>query len=1138
MVILNKFRIFVQTFHNNYDPMRLRHVFLCLLMTMFIVPVSGQETEGSNIVSRTRLLADGSKKIEQRVYDNGLGDMVQEVQSYIGSSLPSVVVHHEYDEYRRMTKTWLPVTSSGSDYVMSNTIAYQAQSQYSDTKPFSRTVYDTFLPSQPQAQYKAGAQWQDNQKKVNAIYGESEETSMYADLDADGYLYTLSDIKYLTTYTVDEDGSWTQEYTDLNGHLMISETSQGCTYYVYNEKGNIRYVIPPILSAYLLSHYGSSSGHILDSDVMMQKYAYIYRYDNQGHCIYKKLPGCAAIYYVYDRTGALILTQDGNQRQRNEWAYTIPDRFGRPCISGICKNSITYTAEPLHSVFVYAEYDGSTTATGGYTVPNLTLIDQTLYTAAYYDSYSFIGHHGVPSSLTASSVSGFTVDTSLGQGLQTGSATARLNGSSVTGYTYAAMYYDSRYHVSQVKSTNHFGGSETTCTSYTYTGKPQDVKIQQTVPGSSMMEENHTYTYDNADRLATYTLSVTHGGPEASSTMTYGYDALGRLSKITRPFTTAANPDVTYTYDLHGWTTSITTHSFSEELFYASGNGTHYWNGNISSIRWTDKKSPQKRGYKFTYDTANRLTQAAYGEGNELTSNVNRFSESVVYDAHGNITSLVRNGKIASSSYGQMDNLTLSYDGNRLTGVTETAADYNATGTFEYKRANGSQYMYDSNGSLIADKSRGIAYITYDANNNPSSIYFTNGNVTKYLYSASGQKLRAAYYTAMPNITRTFGVLPPELTQSQIMYKDSTDYLLGGSLVMKNSRIDMCLFDGGYARAIETGSATDRFVFYYYNKDHLGNNRELVDIKARTHQVTSYYPFGAPYADPDAGSDGSQQPYKYNGKELDLMHGLNTYDYGARQYFSILGRWDRVDPLAEKYYGISPYAYCGGNPIKFVDPNGMDWYKDSDNTYQYDPNINKKSKLKEGQTYIGESFRRNGAWYRNDGSIIFNNETAAYNRMWNQADQHYRKIDSRGREVGGFILKDGKVLVLPDYANDYNTTKIDYYGYITHEDGTVTHGKELFSALAQIHTHQKGAGYPQPSTYDVSGIHDGKVSMRMGGRPVFTMGHDGKVYGIIETKSVQTQPFVLPSPFGSLNYLLKGRSSFSKYIKNGNWEIP
>ena len=55
-------------------------------------------------------------------------------------------------------------------------------------------------------------------------------------------------------------------------------------------------------------------------------------------------------------------------------------------------------------------------------------------------------------------------------------------------------------------------------------------------------------------------------------------------------------------------------------------------------------------------------------------------------------------------------------------------------------------------------------------------------------------------------------------------------------------------------------------------------------------------------ADPAAVKSALLQPYKYNGKELDPMHGLNTYDYGARQYDPILARWDRVDPLAEKYY--------------------------------------------------------------------------------------------------------------------------------------------------------------------------------------------------------------------------------------------
>ena len=71
---------------------------------------------------------------------------------------------------------------------------------------------------------------------------------------------------------------------------------------------------------------------------------------------------------------------------------------------------------------------------------------------------------------------------------------------------------------------------------------------------------------------------------------------------------------------------------------------------------------------------------------------------------------------------------------------------------------------------------------------------------------------------------------------------------------------------------------------------------------------------------PSRGAD--VQPYKYNGKELDRMHGLNTYDYGARQHDPILARWDRIDPLCEKYYSTSPYAYCANNPVNANDPDG------------------------------------------------------------------------------------------------------------------------------------------------------------------------------------------------------------------------
>ena len=72
--------------------------------------------------------------------------------------------------------------------------------------------------------------------------------------------------------------------------------------------------------------------------------------------------------------------------------------------------------------------------------------------------------------------------------------------------------------------------------------------------------------------------------------------------------------------------------------------------------------------------------------------------------------------------------------------------------------------------------------------NSPSGIYFTNGNVTRYIYSATGEKLRVVYQTAVPNITVAIGSAR-ELMPSEILFSDSTDYLLGGSLTLRNGML-------------------------------------------------------------------------------------------------------------------------------------------------------------------------------------------------------------------------------------------------------------------------------------------------------------------------------------------------------------
>lgn len=149
---------------------------------------------------------------------------------------------------------------------------------------------------------------------------------------------------------------------------------------------------------------------------------------------------------------------------------------------------------------------------------------------------------------------------------------------------------------------------------------------------------------------------------------------------------------------------------------------------------------------------------------------------------------------------------------------------------------------------------------------------------------------------------------------------ETTDYV--GNVIYKDNVLNRILVDGGY---IEKG------VYHYYMTDHLSNNRVVVNASGTVTQRNHYYPFGTAFA--EKYDNGKKQPYKYNVKELDQMHGLNLYDYSARYYESAIGRFTSVDPHAENYYSWSPYAYCANNPMNRFDPDGKDHYYSQDGVY-------------------------------------------------------------------------------------------------------------------------------------------------------------------------------------------------------------
>lgn len=301
--------------------------------------------------------------------------------------------------------------------------------------------------------------------------------------------------------------------------------------------------------------------------------------------------------------------------------------------------------------------------------------------------------------------------------------------------------------------------------------------------------------------------------------------------------------------------------------------------------------SPEK-GYSFTYDGLSRLKDAVYSEGTSLNQNRNRFNEQITgYDKMGNILGLLRYGQTGTDSYGLIDNLNLTYNGNKLESIYDNATNSVFGNGMEFKdNANERvEYAYDKNGNLTKDLNKNITGIQYNILNLPSHIIFADGSSIVYEYAADGSKVRTTH-TINDNVT-------------------STVYC--GNAVYENDSLKMLLNESGYYSFQDNK-------FHFYIKDHQGNICIVADETGKVDEVNDYYPFGGLMSN----ACNNVQPYKYNGKELDRKGGLDWYDYGARYYDAVIGRWMMVDPMVEKIYYCNPYNYCLNSPIKFVDKDG------------------------------------------------------------------------------------------------------------------------------------------------------------------------------------------------------------------------
>ena len=489
--------------------------------------------------------------------------------------------------------------------------------------------------------------------------------------------------------------------------------------------------------------------------------------------------------------------------------------------------------------------------------------------------------------------------------------------------TVSSFYYDYQGRLIQSHRKEALGGAGHIHQSLTFTGKPSMTRETVALPDGRIDSLVTVRSYDGQERLVSETTSLNG----RSQSVSYGYDEIGRMTG--RIYGTEANPSTlteTLSYNIRDQLTGLNSSVFSMTLRYQEptlGSVPKY-NGGISEWEWNHGAGAETNAWSLSYDGVGRLTDARRFVSGVQT---NSFSErSITYDRNSNALTLTRYGGNAATPE---ERLAHSYDGNLLSGISNTGAS-----------GGGGSFTHDTNGNLTRD---GLSMLDIDYNDRNLTSRISSGGATlaEYEYLADGTKLRAV-----------------DGSGNGYQYRGSLIYTqTAGQSDSPVITLDCAVTSAGRIVRETSAAGTVSYRPLIHLCDHLGSVRSVIDGDTGTVvEASDYYPFGKritppPAAEPvEATSQSATSPnrWHFSGKESQsfLYANIPLLDFGARMYNPTIARWTTSDPMSEKYYGISPYVYCLGNPISIIDPNGMDiwtmdekgnvvWVKESDDHRLY-----------------------------------------------------------------------------------------------------------------------------------------------------------------------------------------------------------
>ncbi|WP_370086305.1 DUF6443 domain-containing protein [Ekhidna sp.] len=530
---------------------------------------------------------DPAEVSESISYIDGLGrknlDVIRQASSLLSLDIAQPT---RYDRFGRISKKYLPYIREVSDgtfdeYAIVNQHNFYSSMYGNDGDfAFSETKFINSPISQPIEQGGPGEVWQIGQQSLIYDYQIDAQDEVilwkFESLLATPIAHYGSEPLYKTT-TTDEDEHVTIEYTDKSGQVILKSSDvgdgqQARTYYIYDDFGRLRVVLPPEATDRLTAEFFAPGS---DRQQFLDRWAFQYTYDDRGRMTEKKVPGAEKVLMVYDKWDRLVLTQDGNQRNDNQWLFTKYDQLNRPVMTGIVNDRV----ELISEVEDDARNNRAETMLGTGYLPETQYTDTSYpldadiseyHTITYYDNYDFVSAsdlsdtiYSCPDEFKGVNVDAYHLLPELQEqvkGQVTGSKTKILG---TPDYLETITYYDDRYRVIQVVSENHLGGVDIISNQYDFVGNVRRMKSVHT-EGTNTTTMLLDYAYDHANRL----LSCTHQLNAEPPLLLYSneYNELGELVGKNLHYSeedAEYSQYLDYEYNIRGWLRSINESSLS-----------------------------------------------------------------------------------------------------------------------------------------------------------------------------------------------------------------------------------------------------------------------------------------------------------------------------------------------------------------------------------------------------------------------------------------------------------------------------------------------------------------------------------------------------------------------------------------------